>query len=714
MQKQRHQASALLSVLRSSLWLPLAMLSGVMLPGVFSASYASTNLDLLNLSSSQTSQQSLQLANQRKLYQQAQQAYKDHHYYKFRQLSAKLRDYPLQPYLQYNALMFKPAVLTNRQIHHFLQANEDTVIGNRFRSKLIKHAARNKNWQRLIDIYQPGYGVTAQCRYLNALLHTQQQSIAYPKIENLWLSASSLPKACDVVFKQWQHAGKQSPQIIWQRFTLAMSVNNHRLARFLIKSMPAKDAQIARKWVKIHKSPQLVTTAEMLNIQHPDKMAILQHGLMRLSYKDIDQAIAAYYQLNQQILPTHFSQQQHAELIRHFGLRLARKHMPDAGLWLARIPDAYADKAVKEWRIRTAIRQGDWQQVLNSISDLSTHNQSDYRWQYWWAHANEQIGNENDALGIYQYLSQKRSYYGFLAADHLSLPYAFEEKPVEPSPDVMNSVFKQPAAIRAREFYFMGETLSARREWHKLIQQINNKQRLAASKIAQAWNWHDRAIITMGKTRYRDDIELRFPMHLDKNVFNWSNQRKIDPAWTYAIIRRESAFMSDARSPVGAMGLMQLMPNTARYMARQLKIRYRGKNSLLGSNTNIRLGTGYLERMLSKLDSQQVLATAAYNAGPHRVEKWLPERHNMDAVRWIETIPYTETREYVSNVLAYMAIYEYRMNKPVTRLQDRMPPVLAKNPPLPATNIIITDASNPVIELKQSPEVTKEAVNGPS
>jgi len=705
-----HQASAFLSVIRASLWLPL-----LVLPGLFFTSAASANPDLLNLSSSQSQQQNLYLSLQRKQYQQAQQAYKKRHFYKFRQLSAKLRDYPLQPYLQYKALMYKPSALTDTQIYHFLQANDDTVIGDRFRGKLIKHASQSKKWQRLIDIYRPGYGVTAQCQYLNALLHTQQQEIAYPKIQNLWLSANSLPKSCDRVFKQWQAAGKQTPQLIWQRFKLTMSVNNHRLARYLIKSMPAEDALIAKKWVEIHRHPQRVTSAQMLNIQHSEKNAILQHGLMRLSYTDIDLAIDAYHQLKQPALNILFSDQQNAELIRHFGLRLAREHLPDAGIWLARIPANYADKQVKEWSIRTAIRQGDWGHVLKAISKLSINEQSDFRWQYWWAYANEQMGKTDDAIGIYQYLAQKRSYYGFLAADRLNLPYAFEENPVEPTEQALSNVFQQPEAIRAREFYIMGEVLSARREWYKLIKHIDNEQRLAASKIAQAWSWHDRAIITMGKTRYRDDIELRFPLHLDNKVFAWSNQRNIDPAWTYAIIRRESAFMSDARSSVGAMGLMQLMPNTARQVARQLKIRYRGRNSLLASNTNISLGTGYLEKMLTKLNRQQVLATAAYNAGPHRVEKWLPELHNMDAMRWIETIPYTETREYVSNVLAYMAIYEHRMNRQVTRLSQRMPPIRAKNPMPAAASISISSTNNsPLIDVSTVPQNTKQATNGPS
>jgi len=698
MLEQRRQASALLFVIRSSLWLPL-----LVLPGLFSTSSASVNFDLLNLTTSQTHQQHVALAQQREQFKQAQTAYKKHHYNRFKKLSAQLVNYPLYPYLQYKTLLRNLSVLSNEQIHNFLQANDDTVIGDRFRSKLIKHSARTHNWQRLIDVYRLGYGTTARCQYLNALLHTNQQSIAYPQIENIWLSANSLPKACDTIFTQWQAAGYKTPQIIWQRFKLAMSTSNRHLARYLVKSMPHKDAIIAKKWLKIHRNPQLVTSAEMLNIQHPERMAILQHGLQRLSYKDITQAINAYHQLK--FLP--FTAQQKAEITRHFSLRLAREHKPDAGIWLARIPASHADKHVKEWRIRTAIRQGDWSHVLNAIGQLELNQQANYRWQFWWAYAHEQLGNTHDAAGIYQYLASKRSYYGFLAADHLNQKYAFEDKPVAPSADAMNAVFQQPEALRAREFYFMGQTLPARREWLKLIAHIDNEEKLAASKIAQAWSWHDIAIITMGKTQYRDDIELRFPMHLNSKVFGWSNRRKIDPAWTYAVIRRESAFMQDARSSVGAMGLMQLMPNTARQVARQLKIRYRGRNSLLVSNTNIRLGTSYLERMLNKLNSQQVLATAAYNAGPHRVKKWLPEYHNMDAIRWIETIPYTETREYVSNILAYMAIYEHRMNKPITRLSQRMPPIIAKKSPIIPPVIISDSDTSPA-------EVTLKTLKDPS
>lgn len=666
------------------------LLSLFLLFSLSSTSAASINIDAPELLNSQ----------QRKQYQQAEHAFKKKHFSTYKRLSKQLSDYPLHSYLEYKTLMRNLSSADDEQIQQFLTKNNGTVIGDRFRLKLINHATKKQKWQTVIDTYQPIFGTSTECKYLNALIHTQQAELAFPKIQALWLSAKSQPKSCDSVFKAWQASGHKTPQLIWQRFKLAMSLSNRKLARFLIKSMPKEEAKIARLWLKIHRKPELVLTKQFLNLNHNDRSTILLHGLKRLSRRDIDLAINAYYRLNKQYL----NPQQSAEAIRRIGLHLARNHMPDANIWLSRIPSSHIDKQVREWKIRTAIRQSDWNLTLDTIDQLTIEQQANHRWQYWWAYANEQLGNTNDAQGIYHYLANKRSYYGFLAADHLGQQYAFENKPLQPCLKLVQSVSQQPEAIRARELFFMGKILPARREWQRLIGRISTNEKLAASKLAQSWDWHDRAIITMGQTRYRDDIVLRFPFQHEDNVNTWSEKRNIDPSWTYAIIRRESAFMPDARSSVGALGLMQLMPNTARQVARQLKVRYRGRYSLLTSNTNIRLGTGYLKRMLNKLESQHVLATAAYNAGPHRVSKWLPENQQMDAIQWIETIPYTETREYVSNVLAYMVIYEHLMNGEITRLSSRMPPVPAKNP------ITISQLN----KHKSGVQTEEKPINGPS
>lgn len=634
----------------------------------------STATDPAALLTSFANHQTPQLIAQRELYRQAQQAAKQRNYGKLQQLTQQLDGYPLAPYLQYKLLVGQLPTLNQQQIEPFLTRHADTVIGERFRQQLLVQASRSKQWQRVQDYYRADSGVSNECLYLDALIHTDKTQQAYPRIEQLWLSGHSQPDSCDPVFKAWEQAGHKTPALIWQRFKLAMASNNAGLARYLVRFMPASDVQMAEHWLKLHRQPQLLTQADPLDLRHPDRSTLLLHSLQRLSYQDIDLTIEHYRKYSDQL-----STAQNAQMIRRIGLQLARDHMPGAAIWLSRVADSHVDQQVMEWRIRTSIRQGDWSMVLQAITLLPGEQQAEHRWQYWWAHASQQLGNHIDAQGIYQHLAGQRSYYGFLAADQLSLPYSFEDRPLTPDIERMQHILQQPETLRAREFYLMQQEVAARREWHQLIQRLDNEEKLAASKLAQLWRWHDRAIVTMGRTRYRDDIELRFPLHHQDNVHNWSEQHNIEPAWTYAIIRRESAFMQDVRSPVGAVGLMQLMPSTARQVARQMKIPYRGYYSLIGSDTNIRLGTGYLERMLNRLQSQHVLATAAYNAGPSRVSRWLPEHQQMDAIRWIETIPFTETREYVSNVLAYMAIYEHRMQREITPLSQRMPPVPARN-----------------------------------
>ncbi len=612
-------------------------------------------------------------AAQRETYIAASKAFDSGNINKFKQLSRQLKDYPLYPYLEYKAYNSKLSTLSQQQVQYFLKTYDETVVGDWLRSKLITTYSRKKRWQSLIDIYRPGYGVTAECNYLYALIKNKQASLAYPRIEALWLSPSSQPKQCDKVFSHWKKQGLLTPELIWERFRLAINDGNRSLAKYLFTLMSGGDRTAAQLWLKSHNRPQKVRFSEIRQLPQPEQSSLLVHWLKRLVRHDIDLGIETF--LQHQNYP--FTRQQHAQVTRYIGLKLARSHLPGAHLWLARVPAEETDKHVKEWKIRTAIRQGDWVQVVENINQLSTSQQNTNRWQYWWAYANEELGNNNDAIGIYQRLAEKRSYYGFLAADHLNLNYNFRDRPIEPSEDAISYIRQQPETTRAREFYLMERQLPARREWQRLLKRLTSEQKLAASKLAQLWGWHDRAIITMGQTRYRDDIELRFPLLMQEKIHKWSSRHNIEAAWTYAIIRRESAFISDARSSVGAMGLMQLMPNTARSMARHLNIHYSGYSSLLTTNTNIRLGTGYLDRMLEKLNLQ-VLATAAYNAGPHRVEAWLPEHRAMDAMRWIETIPFQETREYVSNVLAYMAIYEHRMQRTVTRLRDRMPPIPPK------------------------------------
>jgi soluble lytic murein transglycosylase len=253
-------------------------------------------------------------------------------------------------------------------------------------------------------------------------------------------------------------------------------------------------------------------------------------------------------------------------------------------------------------------------------------------------------------------VAKKRHYYGFLAATHSNTPVTMQNKPLEINQSEKKPILNYPSAQRAFEFYALGRYAKARREWRYWLSQLNDRQKLIAAKVANENGWVDRAIFTLAKVGYLDDVNLRFPKAFDKKITQYASKRKINPAWAFAIARRESSFMPDARSSAGAKGLMQIMPATAK----ELKGSPVDTWYLYNAENNIELGTKYLRELLDKNKGNQVLATASYNAGPHRIRKWLKYGKNMPADVWIETIPFKETRNYVKSVLAYQEIYQHR------------------------------------------------------
>ena len=193
--------------------------------------------------------------------------------------------------------------------------------------------------------------------------------------------------------------------------------------------------------------------------------------------------------------------------------------------------------------------------------------------------------------------------------------------------------------------------------------------RFAAAELADDWGWADRSVFSVAKTGKKDALELRFPMPHTSEVQKASVKNAIETAWIYGVMRRESGFIEDIRSGAGAVGLMQLMPATAKDVARRQGKKRVG--DLTRAKDNISLGSYYLRYVLNKFNNNQPLATAAYNAGPARVKRWLPREHALSADVWIDTIPYSETRRYVRAVMAYTTIFEWRMNQQVTPLNKR-------------------------------------------
>jgi soluble lytic murein transglycosylase len=635
------------------------------------------SLYLLYLSPANATSNNAALAKQRVTFQQAKKALETNQVSRFHTLQSQLNDYPLQPYLEYLYLRHRLSQIKNATILQFLNENQDTFYADRLRKAWLDRLAQTKQWRVFLDIYHSPQSVSRQCLRLQALIATNQRDQALKDTPELWLSAKSLPSSCDSAFKLWQDKGLLTDELRRQRIRLALMANQYSLALYLAKSLPnaAQAKAEISSWQRMHNDP--LTSLRALpssrsNILGQDTAIsrdIIHHGIVRLARKSTSQAYKAW----QRITPAYSFTEQEINLIQSAIGKRAALSREDRTL------EFYGDTPAQPWRVRAALWQQDWQGVQRAISSLNYDDKQSTRWQYWLGRSQEELGEKAAADSTYQGIIMQRDYYAFLAADKLSLPYQMNHNPIISTEAGLDIVSQQPEILRLREFYALNMNLEARRQAYKLTQTRTPRELQLIATLTHRWRWHNQTIALLGKAKYWDALDLRFPVVYESAVLKEGRNNNIDPAWLLGVIRQESAFNSHARSRVGASGLMQLMPKTATLIAKLIKQPLKKQSELLNSNRNIQLGSAYLSKMYNDNQYNPVLATASYNAGPHRVKKWLPKKQ-LAADIWIENIPFNETRKYTSNVLSYAAIFEHQLNRPITPLHKRMPAINPKKP----------------------------------
>ncbi len=590
----------------------------------------------------------------------------------FEDLKRQLHDYPLYGYLDYWALERRIKTASPDEVQAFLERYQDQPIADRLRSSWLHVLGKRKDWVNTLRFYQPQSSVTLQCYEVRARLTRGDRKAALQDTLALWLVGHSQPDACDPAFDQMYAASILDSQHIWQRIRLAFANQKTSLAGFLARRLSESDREWVKRWQHAHQRPTAALKADWARQDTPLTREILMHALHRLASHKPEQAFEHW----QQLAASHpFSDDQNGSLIQTIALQAALANHPLAAQWMAAVPDSHASTSTREWRIRVALFNNDWPAALRWMDKLEPQERDSELWTYWRGRALENSGAAGDALTVFTRLSGERSYHGFLAADRLHRPYQMDEARIDLDGQQVQQIEKLPGIRRAHELYLVGKRLDARREWFRATRNLSETELKSAALLAHSWGWHDRAIITATEARYWSDLTLRFPLPHRETVLANARQYNLDPALIYGVIRQESGFMEDAHSPVGALGLMQLMPATGRQTARALNIRYHGNRSMLQSDSNIRLGSAYLSKLLERYNGSPVLAAAAYNAGPHRVSRWLPGDSNMAADLWMEQIPYHETRDYVRRVLFNATVFEWRLQRPVTRISERMPAI---------------------------------------
>lgn len=584
----------------------------------------------------------------------------------FMRASAALINYPLYPYLQYQWL--KENLHQEEQILSFLAAYKSTRYAGLLRSRWLDYLAKNERWSDFIRHYEASENTALECQYNLALYKTGNQQQAIDEAKRLWATGDSLPQECDPLMSALVISPGFTRELIWQRFELALHKDNVSVAEYVRRLMGVADQGAADAWLRVHQKPALIGDDSLLN---PQMGRLFAHGVHRLAKSDLNAAVRLWddkkkaFQLDEQTL---------LQLERSLAISLAHSRSPEAYSRLSQLPDV--DAEINEWKVRAALLEQNWQHIAEALSGLTDQERLDPKWQYWLARSLEKAGDFPQAQIVYAKLAEDRSFYGFLAADYVNKPYQFANKPILLAENELESLANETDFKVVRELNLLNRDQEAERQWWYAVKKLSKEQRMVAAKLAQQWHKDQIAIATLVKADYWDDLSLRFPVYYSSEVKNNAALHDLDPSIVFGLIRQESIFNKNAESAVGARGLMQLMPKTGMQIARELKEKWQSDNNLFNPDVNVRYGAYYYKQLLRQFHGHFALAIAAYNAGSGRVAKWLPNVASVPADIWIETIPYKETRKYVTSVLSYAIIYQQLMQRKALRIKEMMLDVL--------------------------------------
>ncbi|UCC56430.1 MAG: transglycosylase SLT domain-containing protein [Gammaproteobacteria bacterium] len=617
-----------------------------------------------------------ELKVQRERFLAARKALQQRDIERFRQIAQQLRDYPLYSYLEYMELRERLNRAGTDEIDRFLESWADQPVSKRLKQSWLYSLARQKRWQQFLEYYDGSSLVTLQCYALQARLETGDTKDIGADIIPLWLVGKSQADSCDPVFKYLYDKDLISDELRWERIRLAMQNNQPALAGWLARKLPATDASWVNLWREAHSNPSSTLKNPRLNMNKAIAHNIILHALRRLARFDPGHAHRIWESIR---TGYSFTDTQRGSVERYIALSAAQQHLPEAYEWLLALPPEQQDERIRDWQLRAAIGNSDWAAVLDRFRNLPAEERAAEEWRYWHAVAEEKESSGPPPTELFARLARERSYHGFLAADYLRWPYEMGDRPLEVDPAALDRLGRKPGLVRARELYRVDMFSDARREWIYATQGMTPDELKQAAVLAGQWGWNERAILTVAQAGDYDDLKLRFPLEHEDSVRHYAKLKELEPGYVFAVIRQESAFNREARSPAGARGLMQLMPATGKQTARKNRIRWTGNSGLFEIDRNIQLGTSYLREVMDRYGDNPVLASASYNAGPHRVKRWLPGEDSRMADSWVATIPYRETRKYVQRVLAYNAIYDWRLELPLTRLEERMPTVFTED-----------------------------------
>jgi len=617
------------------------------------------------------------------------QAFKNNDKNRLSSLLPQTRGHVLEPLAAYWEMRARLGNAPESEIRSFLNTYAGSYYEDRLRADWLLQLGKRRDWAGFTAEY-PRYRMRddreLRCYALATEAMNSKADVA-EEAKRLWYALREADDGCTYVADHL-HSGKQINGLdLWRKARIAMDANRPRAAQAAVDiEAPRLSEQIAL----IHADPERYLDKRIIAITKSRKeLAVL--ALIRLAAKDPEQAA----QLLEKRWSIQLSPEERNWTWAVIGKQAAQKLQNEASSYFAKVQkDSDLNDDLLSWKVRAALRQGQWRQVLTATQAMSPESQKDPAWVYWRARALMATAQDNaqklEAQGLLRSMASVRGFYEQLALEELGQPITAPERPAALTPQEKATAQINPGLQRALYAIAIGLRPEGNREWNYSTNLhtpggMNDRDLLAAADLAcqrQVW---DRCINTSDRTKEVMDFDQRFPMPLREIVVRRANDIKLDPAYVYGLIRQESRFIMDARSHVGASGLMQVMPATAKWTAKKIGLTNFTPDQITDREVNVAIGTGYLKLVLDDFEGSMPMATAAYNAGPSRPRNW---RNGpvLEAAIWAENIPFQETRDYVKKVLSNTTNYAAILTRQPQSLKARLGMIGPRNSPMAEVN----------------------------
>ncbi|NWG39073.1 MAG: lytic transglycosylase domain-containing protein [Hydrogenophilaceae bacterium] len=607
----------------------------------------------------------------------------------FERAAAKIPvDHVLYPYVAY----WRSArnLENDAVVADFLADHADSWLAERLRGEWLKDLGRRENWPAfLAEFPRLGKPDTSHlCLARRAELSVNDQSGLRHAIA-MWFTGRDMPSVCTPLFSWLFQQGYLKEEDTWKRLRLAFSAGNTGVARSLA-TLIASERRPKADWIDMafRKPEAWFSSGDMDWEKRPQK----ELGFLALSRMAKVDSVKAARLLEPAIPLLDQADRQHVWGL--LALEAAQKHEPQAVPWFELTDGVGLTDFQREWWARAALREGNWSSVQRAIQGMNEETRNLPTWRYWHGRALKANGWVVSANQLFAPLSREHHYYGLLAEEELGTVIAGQTINIKVSDNEVEAASRIPGIMRALALRDAGLVTEAVNEWNWTTRNMTDRQLLAAAELAMRHEWYDRAIITAEKTRDLHDFQLRFITPYRELASRQAKENNLDEAWVYGLIRQESRFINIARSRVGASGLMQIMPATGKWIARRLGMDGFRVSSLNEPETNIKFGSYYLRHVQDSLDGHPVLATAAYNAGPKRAQRWRDSKP-MEGAVYVESIPFRETRDYVKKVMSNAMYYARRFGQTSVLLRDRLGIIPARHSTAPADDV---NDGQPVME----------------